>query len=71
MRYIGRANLAKRLAPLEGDPGRSLYHDGSARLELVVRKEMNRPDYRAGSVNEYVNGVKLCFASVRVNIGAQ
>jgi hypothetical protein len=32
-RYIGRANLAKRLAPLEGAQGRSVYRDGSARLE--------------------------------------
>jgi len=33
-RYIGRANLAKRLAPLEGEPGRTVYAGGSARLEL-------------------------------------
>jgi len=34
IRYIGRANLTKRLAPLEGSPGRSLYQHGSARVEL-------------------------------------
>jgi Actinobacteria/chloroflexi VLRF1 release factor len=33
-RYVGRANLAKRLAPLEGAPGRSSYADGRARFEL-------------------------------------
>jgi hypothetical protein len=33
-RYVGRANLAKRLAPLEGTEGRARYGDGSARLEL-------------------------------------
>lgn len=33
-RYIGRANLAKRLAPLEGTSGRARYSDGSAHLEL-------------------------------------
>jgi hypothetical protein len=33
-RYLGRANLVKRLAPLEGAPGRSAYARGSARLEL-------------------------------------
>ncbi len=33
-RYIGRANLAKRLATLEGTPGRSVYEDGRARIEL-------------------------------------
>jgi hypothetical protein len=32
-RFIGRANLAKRLAPLEGTPGRARYTAGSARLE--------------------------------------
>ena len=33
-RYIGRANLAKRLAALEGTPGRTTYGSGSARIEL-------------------------------------
>jgi Actinobacteria/chloroflexi VLRF1 release factor len=33
-RYIGRANLAKRLGPLEGADGRSIYGHGSARLAL-------------------------------------
>jgi hypothetical protein len=33
-RYIGRANLAKRLAALEGTPSRTTYGDGSARIEL-------------------------------------
>ena len=33
-RYIGRANLAKRLATLEGTPGRAVYAGGSARIEL-------------------------------------
>jgi hypothetical protein len=34
VRYVGRSNLAKRLEPLEGTPGRSVYEGGSARLEL-------------------------------------
>ena len=33
-RYIGRANLAKRLRALEGSPARTLYGDGSVRIEL-------------------------------------
>jgi hypothetical protein len=33
-RYVGRANLAKRLGPLEGMSGRTWYRDGSVRLEL-------------------------------------
>src|SRR5215216_3560391 len=34
-RYIGRANVAKRIAPLDGSPGRSIYGGGSVRFELV------------------------------------
>ena len=33
-RYIGRINLAKRLRPLEGSPGRTVYRDGGVRIEL-------------------------------------
>ena len=35
MRYVGRANLAKRLEPLDGAPGRSVYEGSAARLELA------------------------------------
>jgi hypothetical protein len=34
MRYVGRVNLAKRLEPLDGSTGRSVYEMGSARFEL-------------------------------------
>jgi hypothetical protein len=33
-RYIGRANLAKRLGTLEGSSGRAVYGGGTARIEL-------------------------------------
>lgn len=33
-RYIGRANIAKRLRALEGSPGRCVYRGGAARIEL-------------------------------------
>lgn len=33
MRWIGRANVRKRLTPLEGAPGRAVYADGAALLE--------------------------------------
>ena len=33
-RYIGRANVAKRLRTLEGSQGRSVYRGGAARIEL-------------------------------------
>ena len=36
-RYIGRANVAKRLRALDGSAGRALYRDGSSRLEFDDR----------------------------------
>jgi hypothetical protein len=41
-RFVGRANAAKRLAPLDGTPGRAVYAAGETRLEaqggvLIVR----------------------------------
>jgi hypothetical protein len=33
-RYIGRANVVKRLSALDGSPGRAVYRAGSARFEL-------------------------------------
>jgi hypothetical protein len=33
-RYVGRANVAKRLHALEGTPGRSVYRGGSVRIDL-------------------------------------
>ena len=33
-RYIGRANVAKRLRALEGSPGRAVYEGGSVRIDL-------------------------------------
>ena len=34
VRYIGRANVAKRLRALEGAPARTVYAGGSVRIEL-------------------------------------
>jgi hypothetical protein len=34
VRYIGRANVAKRLRALEGSPARTVYAGGSVRIEL-------------------------------------
>jgi Actinobacteria/chloroflexi VLRF1 release factor len=36
VRYIGRANVAKRLRALEGTPARTTYGGGSVRIELDV-----------------------------------
>ena len=32
-RFVGRANVRKRLAPLDGTPGRTIYADGAVRIE--------------------------------------
>jgi hypothetical protein len=53
MRYIGRANLAKRLAPLEGSPGRAVYRDGSARLELEGETLTVTPPFGLEHEGEY------------------
>lgn len=34
-RYVGRENVRKRLEPLAGQPGRTTYGDGSARIETA------------------------------------
>jgi hypothetical protein len=45
VRYVGRANLAKRLEPLEGTSGRSVYAEGSARFELGDSTLMVTPPF--------------------------
>jgi Actinobacteria/chloroflexi VLRF1 release factor len=52
-RYIGRANLRKRLAPLEGVVGRTCYCDGSARLELAGGTLTVTPPFGLGHEGEY------------------
>lgn len=44
-RYVGRANLAKRLAPLDGTAGRSVYADGEARFETEGETIVVRPPF--------------------------
>jgi hypothetical protein len=53
VRYIGRANLEKRLAPLEGAAGRSVYRDGSARLELAEETLTVTPPFGLDHEGEY------------------
>jgi len=53
VRYIGRANLAKRLAPLDGVPGRSVYGGGSARLELAEGTLTVTPPFGLDHEGEY------------------
>ena len=44
-RFVGRANAAKRLAPLEGTPGRAIYSGGSARFETEVETIVVTPPF--------------------------
>jgi hypothetical protein len=52
-RYIGRANLAKRLCPLEGASGRSVYRDGSARFEPADGTFTVTPPFGLAHEGEY------------------
>jgi VLRF1 release factor-like protein len=56
-RYVGRANLAKRLAPLEGTPGRTSYREGSARLELVGGTLTVSPPFGLAHEGDYERAV--------------
>jgi VLRF1 release factor-like protein len=44
-RYIGRENLRKRLAPLEGEPGRTRYADGVVEIDSVGERLHVRPPF--------------------------
>jgi len=52
-RYIGRANVAKRLRGLEGVPARTTYRDGSARFELEEAVLTVTPTFGLSHVAEY------------------
>ncbi|MEO5577413.1 MAG: acVLRF1 family peptidyl-tRNA hydrolase [Gaiellaceae bacterium] len=52
-RYIGRANLAKRLAALDGSAGRAVYRGGSARIELDEAMLTVTPPFGLAHEGEY------------------
>jgi hypothetical protein len=52
-RYIGRANLTKRLAPLEGHTGRAAYRSGSAHLEFDGGTMTVTPPFGLAHEGEY------------------
>ena len=53
MRYIGRANVRKRLEPLDGTPGRSVYAGGEARIEAEGETIVARPTFGLRHEAEY------------------
>ena len=44
-RYVGRENVRKRLEPLQGRPGRTVYGDGAARIETAGETITVRPTF--------------------------
>ena len=52
-RYVGRDNVRKRLAPLEGGQGRTSYADGVARIELPAETIVVRPPFGLAHEHEY------------------
>jgi peptide subunit release factor 1 (eRF1) len=52
-RWVGRANAAKRLAPLDGTPGRSVYAHGAARFETEAETLLVRPPFPLRHTAEY------------------
>lgn len=52
-RYVGRGNVTKRLAPLDGTPGRSVYADGMARFETEGETLVVRPPFPLHHAAEY------------------
>jgi predicted RNA methylase len=49
-RFVGRDNMRKRLAPLEGEPGRTSYAGGIAQIEHAEETLLVRPPF--GLVHE-------------------
>jgi hypothetical protein len=52
-RNVGRENVRKRLAPLEGQPGRTIYARGAARIEAPEETITVRPPFGLTHEAEY------------------
>jgi VLRF1 release factor-like protein len=52
-RFVGRENVRKRLAPLEGELGRTTYADGAARIETADETIVVRPPFGLAHEGEY------------------
>jgi hypothetical protein len=53
VRYVGRANVRKRLEPLDGTPGRTVYAGGEARIEAEGETIVARPTFGLRHEAEY------------------
>jgi hypothetical protein len=52
-RFIGRENVRKRLAPLEGTPGRTVYADGTVQIEAVSEQLLVQPSFGLAHSGSY------------------
>jgi predicted RNA methylase len=52
-RFVGRENVRKRLAPLEGAQGRTSYADGAVRIELPGEVIVVRPPFGLEHEHDY------------------
>jgi peptide subunit release factor 1 (eRF1) len=52
-RYVGRENVRKRLEPLAGQPGRTVYAEGSARIEAEQETITVRPPFGLAHARVY------------------
>jgi hypothetical protein len=52
-RFVGRDNVRKRLAPLEGEVGRTTYADGAVRIEAAEETIIVRPPFGLAHEGEY------------------
>ncbi|MET0200270.1 MAG: acVLRF1 family peptidyl-tRNA hydrolase [Gaiellaceae bacterium] len=52
-RYVGRENVRKRLEPLKGQPGRTTYADGAARIETADETITVRPPFGLAHARVY------------------
>ena len=52
-RFVGRDNVRKRLAPLDGEPGRTRYAGGAVRIETAGELIVVRPPFGLAHEGEY------------------
>jgi hypothetical protein len=52
-RFVGRDNVRKRLEPLDGEPGRTVYADGSVRVETEDEVVVVRPPFGLARGGEF------------------
>src|SRR5436190_15656164 len=52
-RFVGRENVRRRLAPLAGEPGRTIYAGGEARIDTAGELIVVRPPFGLAHEGEY------------------